>query len=305
MIRTIITIFCTLLIASFASAQELSNIPASFLNIGFGARGLGMGGAYHAATDDVHSIVWNPAGLSAMKRSQMTFSFTKQFGLIPYYFVAAGGPFESSWAHGEALIVSGDEAMHEMRAIGSIAKAFQRYVPGLRLGTTFELRHASYGRQQSDAAGQIMGEAFGFSIGIGAQYDIWRKITLALVMRDIINMMNWNSSGKGSYSEGVPMTFFGGIAVKNVKEFTIDVDFEKSLHWDTSDRICLGAEREIFQYFVLRGGISVSEGYSETQVQYAAGSGLRNFFGDRFFLDFTYLFHDFNNSFRMSFLFQK
>lgn len=38
--------------------------------IGFGARALGMGGAYTAVSDDYSAIYWNPAGLALMRRSE-------------------------------------------------------------------------------------------------------------------------------------------------------------------------------------------------------------------------------------------
>src|SRR5580700_4787066 len=48
------------LIAQTSGAVE----TASFLNVGVGARGLGMGGAYTALGDDADAIYWNPAGLA-------------------------------------------------------------------------------------------------------------------------------------------------------------------------------------------------------------------------------------------------
>ena len=48
------------LIARTSGAVE----TASFLNVGVGARGLAMGGAYTAMADDADAIYWNPAGLA-------------------------------------------------------------------------------------------------------------------------------------------------------------------------------------------------------------------------------------------------
>jgi len=303
--RKIIVISILLIFAGTGTAQELSNIPASFLNIGFSARALGMGGAYMAMSDDIHSIVWNPAGLSAMKRWQLTFSFTRQFGLIPYYFLASGGPVKSKWAHGEAFIVSGDELMQELRAIGGAARYFKKYVPGLRVGLTMDFRHASYGRHKNSDAGQITGEAFGLSISLGSQYELTNHITLALIFRDLVNVMAWNSPGKGIYPEGIPMTLLGGIALKNLNGFNFELDFDKSLHRDTPNRICLGVEWPFFYYFILRSGFSQSFGATESNLQFAIGTGMRNIWADHLFLDFSYLFHELQNSFRMSVVFQK
>lgn len=56
-----------LLISSMLSAQIVRKYSNEFLNIGAGARGLGMGGAVVSSQDDVYSPMWNPAGLMAIE----------------------------------------------------------------------------------------------------------------------------------------------------------------------------------------------------------------------------------------------
>jgi len=49
--------------SSSAMTQELANYSATFVDIGFGARPLGMGRAYTALAADANAVVWNPAGM--------------------------------------------------------------------------------------------------------------------------------------------------------------------------------------------------------------------------------------------------
>ena len=65
----------------FLSAQlkVLGSIDSTFtfLEIGRGARPVGMGEAFVAMSDDVNSIYWNPAGLSKIRFSELTVSYLK------------------------------------------------------------------------------------------------------------------------------------------------------------------------------------------------------------------------------------
>ncbi|MBK5257140.1 MAG: hypothetical protein JJE39_14010 [Vicinamibacteria bacterium] len=62
------------LMGSSAQAQPVQNIVLrnSFSPVGTGARGLGMGGAFIAVADDGTAASFNPAGLSQLRRSEIS-----------------------------------------------------------------------------------------------------------------------------------------------------------------------------------------------------------------------------------------
>ena len=60
------------LLAAVAPARAMET--ASFLNIGVGARYLAMGGAGTALADDANALYWNPAGLAALSKREVTAS---------------------------------------------------------------------------------------------------------------------------------------------------------------------------------------------------------------------------------------
>jgi hypothetical protein len=62
---------------AFALESEIAKTSASFLRIGVGARPYGMAGAFYAVSDDLHAIYYNTAGLSQIKKNQITLMYNK------------------------------------------------------------------------------------------------------------------------------------------------------------------------------------------------------------------------------------
>lgn len=73
----------TLLTAIFMLVLSIMIYPdissASFEDVGWGARPTGMGGAFSALADDSNSVLWNPAGISKLERSELNFMYAKLF----------------------------------------------------------------------------------------------------------------------------------------------------------------------------------------------------------------------------------
>src|SRR4051812_24888171 len=67
---------------------------AAFLKIGPGARPAAMGEAFTGVADDIHSIYWNPAGLSKLTMPELTGMHMQYFQSIQYEFAAFAYPTE-------------------------------------------------------------------------------------------------------------------------------------------------------------------------------------------------------------------
>ena len=73
----VIAIICLLLFSQFAIAQGPDDAIRILDNqIGFGARALGMGGAYTAVAEDYSAIYWNPAGLAQIRKMEFWMGFS-------------------------------------------------------------------------------------------------------------------------------------------------------------------------------------------------------------------------------------
>ena len=70
----------------------------AFLDIGVGARNLGMSNAVCASNDDVTAGYWNPAGLVNMQRDlQITFMHNEHFaGIVKYDYASIAYKFNEN-----------------------------------------------------------------------------------------------------------------------------------------------------------------------------------------------------------------
>lgn len=86
-----------LLTATFFNAQIVRKYSNEFLNIGAGARGLGMGGAVIANQNDVYSPMWNPAGLIGIENDWQGAAMHAEYfeSIAKYDYIAFAKPLDS------------------------------------------------------------------------------------------------------------------------------------------------------------------------------------------------------------------
>ena len=66
------TFWMLILIIVLALPLNAGRYAGDFMMIGSGVRPLGMGGAFVSLADDGSAIYWNPAGISQIKKSEVT-----------------------------------------------------------------------------------------------------------------------------------------------------------------------------------------------------------------------------------------
>ncbi len=93
MINRILAIAALLMIlvpGGFAQTERgVGTTAAPFLTMGVGARPQGMGGAFVAMTDDIHSLFWNPAGLARMNQSEIILMHNEWLADIAFDYIGA------------------------------------------------------------------------------------------------------------------------------------------------------------------------------------------------------------------------
>ncbi len=287
-----------------AGAQELSDIPAAFVDVGIGARPMGTGGAVAAATLGPESVFYNPAGL-APTTGATAFSVThgEQMGLVPYSAASASHTLGSGLALGIGVIHSGDDVLTETTILIGAAREIMSapWCAGrsIGVGLTARGRRASFGNNES-TEGQVTGSASGFGVDAGALVPLTETLTLGLSGRDIFNSLTWDSSVSGSYSENVPAGLTIGFRAVPHGHVAVEVDIEKSLRLDNPDRVFAGIELSLWDVADLRGGyrkVLASGDFDE----YTAGAGASLSAGSmRLRVDVAYVFGQLENTMRFS-----
>ncbi|GJQ64670.1 MAG: hypothetical protein SCALA702_37230 [Melioribacteraceae bacterium] len=316
-----LAILLLILLTIQVSGQELSGIPGAFVDIGFGARPTAMGSAYTGLADDVHSVIWNPAGLSNLRKKQAAFTYTDQLGLISYHYLAAAMPLSriDKKTIGLAIISSGDKALQEWTIQGTYSQEISDFLVGVSL----KFRYASFGNNdinESDYVifepdeinegimNQVYGSASGFGIDIGAMYMLSRNITIGLMLKDIYSPVYWDSQNenpvnqpKGQYDELIPFETVFGTSVRITEEIVAAVDYAPNFTAESNARFSAGAEWKLFNIVYARGGMQYFANDVEDE-RYSIGTGLDlTMIKDlRVLVDFTYLFEEIDNSLRFS-----
>ena len=197
-----ITLLLLLSFTQVFSQGEIRKYTNDFLNIGVGARGLGMGNAQVASTQDVYSGYYNPAGLANIDNTfQVGLMHSEYFAGIALYDYGAfavqmpdkkrvlGFSFFRFGVDNipNTLFLYGPDGTPDYSKITSFSTADYAFMlhyaqkfdklPGLTAGGTVKVIYRSLGP---------FGNAVGFGIDLGLQYRNkgWRA---GVMLRDITN----------------------------------------------------------------------------------------------------------------------
>jgi len=268
--------FLLAIVIIFTFAQNsFASIPAAYVDIGYGARPMGMGGAFVALANDAHAVLWNPAGLARLRSTSTTFMWAKQFNIIPYYFIAAGFPVNSNLALGAAAISSGNDVLRETTVLFSFSyKLAPRLSFPMNFGMNIKMRHASFGNNSDGGEDRIQGNALGFAVDLGGQWRISSKFYTGFLLRDVISPVSYNNETLNtSYSETIPPALLIGGVCSAIKNLLLAVDWEKVISANNHDKLHAGLEYKILNIVILRSGI-IQTIQAESTRKYTMGFGL-------------------------------
>jgi hypothetical protein len=194
-------LFCLSPLKAQTSAPKYSN---EFLNIGVGARALGMSNAQVAMVNDVTAGYWNPAGLLNLSaKYEIALMHSEYFaGIAKYDYGAFATRLDSQSVLGFSVIRFGVDDIADTRFLYDANGAINydnirffsaadyafilsyarktNFVPGLQFGANAKVIHRVVGQ---------FATAWGFGLDGGAQYQ-YRKWKFGAMARDITGTFN-------------------------------------------------------------------------------------------------------------------
>jgi hypothetical protein len=303
-------------------AQQVSSIPGSFVDVGFGTRPVAMGYAFVGLADDENSTYWNPAGLSQAKGFQTGFSQLDHWGLVTYNYAAMTIPsFGQNQSLGVALISSGDDALSEL----SVHAAYGFRIKFLSFGAAVKYRSAAFGKNtlsedsyqvfdpeeiRIGMGQQVTGDAFGIGVDLGMLVHINESIQFGVMARDYKAPMQWSSSAvesssysaKGDYAEDLPMEILFGASGRMGEDLVLVADYVPAMDNERTTWVRAGFEKRLAKVFMLRGGTEQGiNNRDDDKITVGTGLDLRIQNAIRIKADFTYVMDPIKDSQRFSF----
>ena len=248
----------SLILIFFVACFSFAGVNAApHLNIGAGARSLGMGGAFTAIADDATSTVWNPAGLSVAEDLTFTLATERLDFDRKHNFMAAVKKLGAKSALGFSVISFGVGGIEERLtkddisakstfdySMNAFSLSYGQSLGRINLGTSLQLLTDQF---SVDTDKRVNG--FG-GVNIGLLGHLYADtVSYGVVLKNLF----------GSISESsLPVVLDLGVAFslleRNVVTFAVDLEREFVGIEESTTSACVGVEYLVGNTFSIRGG---------------------------------------------------
>lgn len=323
-LRDLIYIFSSLWIFSipliFAQGDGY-RYSGEFLDVGAGARALGMGGAFVAVADDGTTGYWSPAGLPSLQFREFSFMYSQQFSnLVKINFVSYVHPKSRFGAFGISWLRVGIDDIPRTGYIDAnqnnvqdfndlnengIKDEGELYIEHpIQIGTFNDVEDGlflSYGLKATSnlflgvslkMLRQMLADntSNGVGIDLGLLYNPFKSFKLGINVQDMTKTkLKWDTATK--HVDVIPVNFRVGSAyLVRLPNLKSELTLSWSLETKYGTQMRYGLEIWILKAVALRAG------YANNRL--SVGSGIRV---ASFQVDYAFLSHDdLGNSHRVS-----
>jgi len=203
--KIIVRLFTLIMLLNINLNAQAPKFSNDFLNIGVGARGMGMSGAVTASTKDVTAAYWNPASLVGIESNlQVGAQHAEWFaGIGSYDYVGFGKKLDNdgkSFASLSIIRMAIDKIPNTLRLRGPdgsidyskieefsvadyafIASYGRKLNEKIKVGANAKVIHRTFGS---------FAKAWGFGLDASMNYKLSDKLNFALMARDISTTFN-------------------------------------------------------------------------------------------------------------------
>ena len=200
---TLLLAFVMASAVSFAAVNNSASISFPILDMGAGARALGMGEAFTAVADDSSAIYWNAAGLGTIRNPEAALTYTKWFMDTMFSQFLFAFPLSNGTIGADVTYMNlGEVPLRDIYGIST--QSVYPYMLGGSLGYGI-----SFGAISAGAAVKVMSQSMG-----SASNAVFAADAGALFKAGIFSagLAMQNMGGAGGFS--LPMNAKAGIAFK-------------------------------------------------------------------------------------------
>ncbi len=258
--------------ASTKPFEKVGTYSGQFLKIGVSPRAVGMGSAFTAVSNDATALYWNPAGMVELSRTMVTMNTMVWPADLSLYY--AGAVFSTPYLPGTFGITARALTMdpQEERTI-YMPEGTNRFFDAGDM--SFGLSYATYFTDRFSAGITSnfihMGladksvETIAFHFGLIYRIGI-RGMRLGMMVQSLggeVDFDNRASKLPTMFKVGLPVDAYrsGAHALLATGEFSHPVD--------NKERMNVGMEYSVNQFFMLRGGYNI--GYDTQKLAWGVG----------------------------------
>lgn len=230
-VKIMIVVAVMLSLVSALIADNNHNKP--YLRMGYGAKGMAMGGTGTAYMNDITAAYWNPAGLGKIADYQVGIDYTDGLGLDrTTSFAGMGMRFKYGYM-AISWINAGTTDIEGYDDLGNSTGSYDYQDNNINLSLATRTGKFLWGSSIKMLFDNIDDEAkSGFGMDLGAMYEMNEYITFGAHVRDVFSKFD---------DVSIPMQYNLGIAVFPMKGLTVSGDLRQE---ESSDEITvhMGAE---------------------------------------------------------------